>query len=101
MAKVDRDADLTRVEFFSGDMMGKEGQRRWGYWQGTENNKWRWVGSWVWTKMRTWSDEEHWEGDRVNGLEAVVGLKNCWQGGNHRSEQKSNKVLTKRRDDTN
>lgn len=45
--------------------------------------------------MITWGDEEPWEGGRVNGLEIIVGLKSCRQGGNQISEQESNQVLEK------
>lgn len=80
---------------FSGDIIGKEDQRRWGCLQRTKNNKWWWIRNRVWMKMRTWGDEEHWKRGKVNGLEVTVKLKNCWQRGNQISEQESNKVLEK------
>lgn len=45
--------------------------------------------------VRTWGNEEHWEDGRINGLEVIVGLKNCRQGGNQISEKENNNVLEK------
>lgn len=41
------------------------------------------------------ADEGQWNDGRVNALEVLVGLKNCWQGGNKISEQEGNKVIEK------
>lgn len=102
MVRTGSTANLSRVAFFFlVSMIGKEDQWSWGCLQGTESDKWQWLLSWVWREILGHeADEGQWKGSRVNALEVLMGLKNCWKGGNKISEKENNKVIEKVRIET-